>query len=59
MPVLIYILELLYICLGNFLVVLLMEVWVCIILPSHTHIAHYMSGALYPGLSNLELEGIT
>ena len=25
---------------------------------THTHIAHYMSGALYPGLSNLELEGI-
>jgi len=28
------------------------------ILPSHTHFIHYMSGALYPGLSCLELEGI-
>jgi len=24
----------------------------------HTHIVHIMSGALYPGLCNLELEGI-
>ena len=24
----------------------------------HTHIMHIMSGALYPGLCNLELEGI-
>ncbi|QCE04206.1 hypothetical protein DEO72_LG8g2239 [Vigna unguiculata] len=23
-------------------------IWVCIILPSHTHIVHYMSGALHP-----------
>ena len=33
-------------------------VWVCIILPSHTHIMHIMSEALYPGLCILELEGI-
>jgi len=25
---------------------------------THTHFVHYMSGALYPGLSCLELEGI-
>jgi len=24
----------------------------------HTHIVHIMSGALFPGLCNLELEGI-
>ena len=53
-----YILELHYICLGNFLVVLQVGVWVCIILPSHTHIMHIISGALYPGLCNLELKGI-
>jgi len=55
---LIYILELLYICLGSFLAVLQVGIWVCIILPSHTHIGHYMSEALHPGLFSLELEGI-
>jgi len=25
---------------------------------THTHFVHYMSGALYPGLSWLKLEGI-
>ena len=54
----IYILEMLYICLGSLLAVLQVGIWVCIILPSHTHIAHCMSGALHPGLSSLELEGI-
>jgi len=28
------------------------------ILPSHTHFVHYMSEALYPSLSCLELKGI-
>jgi len=40
------------------LAVLQVGIMVCIILSPHTHIVHIMSEALYPGLCNLELEGI-
>ena len=49
---------LLHISLEKFLAVLQVGVMVCIVLPPHTHIVHIMSGALYQGLCNLELEGI-
>jgi len=49
-----YLLYLLYICLGTFLIVL--QVGVGCIFSLHTHtftFTHIMSGALYPGLSEL------
>jgi len=42
---------------GNFFFILHVRLWYAS-LSLHTHIVHIMSGALYPGLCNLELEGI-
>jgi len=43
---------------GNFCVAILhVGLWYAS-LSLHTYIVHIMSGALYPGLCNLELEGI-
>jgi len=53
---LIDILELLYLP-GKFLVVLQVGFGYASF-SLHTHIVHIMSGALYPSLCNLELEGI-
>ena len=56
LPMLIDILELLYLF-GKFLAIL--QVGFGYASSSlHTHIVHIMSGALYPGLCNLELRGL-
>jgi len=49
----------LHIYLGNFFCVAILHLglWYAS-LSLHTHIVHIMSEALYPGLCNLELEGI-